>query len=131
MTNWNWRTKLKINNFFIKRTGKKIRNKKKDINWNIKNREDQAVFFKEGERKKKAFRRQTTQPLPTHATTRQTSMIVRGEQKNRLNRENQKKKITEKTESWKKPIRIFKKPTGSVRFQFYKPETEKTELIPN
>jgi hypothetical protein len=58
-------------------------------------------------------------------------MFVRGEQKNRLNRENRKKKITEKTESLKKPIRIFKKPTGSVRFQFYKPETEKTELIPN
>jgi len=26
-----------------------------------------------------------------------------------------------------KPIKIFKKLTGSVRFQFYKPETEKTE----
>jgi hypothetical protein len=26
-----------------------------------------------------------------------------------------------------KPIRILKKPTSSVRFQFYKPETEKTE----
>jgi hypothetical protein len=30
-----------------------------------------------------------------------------------------------------KPIRILKKPTGSVRFQFYKPETEKTEPNPN
>jgi hypothetical protein len=26
-----------------------------------------------------------------------------------------------------KPIKILKKLTGSVRFQFYKPETEKTE----
>jgi len=26
---------------------------------------------------------------------------------------------------------IFKKPTGSVRFWFYKPETKKTELNPN
>ena len=44
------------------------------------------------------------------------------------------KKITEKTEPWKKlikPIRILKKPTGSVRFWFYKPETEKTEPNPN
>jgi hypothetical protein len=30
-----------------------------------------------------------------------------------------------------KPIRILKNPTGSVRFQFYKPETEKTEPNPN
>jgi hypothetical protein len=26
-----------------------------------------------------------------------------------------------------KPIKILKKPTGVVRFWFYKPETEKTE----
>jgi len=26
-----------------------------------------------------------------------------------------------------KPIKILKKPAGSVRFQFYKPKTEKTE----
>ena len=39
------------------------------------------------------------------------------------------KKITEKTESWKKPIRILKKLIGSVRF--YKLETEKTEPNPN
>jgi hypothetical protein len=26
-----------------------------------------------------------------------------------------------------KPIKILKKPTGSVRFRFYKPETEKTK----
>jgi len=31
----------------------------------------------------------------------------------------------------KKPIKILKKPTGSVRFRFYKPETEKTKLNPN
>jgi Sec-independent protein translocase protein TatA len=30
-----------------------------------------------------------------------------------------------------KSIRIFKKPAGSVRFQFYKSETEKTEPNPN
>jgi len=45
--------------------------------------------------------------------------------KNRLNWKN-RKKITEKPESWKKPIKlikIFKKPTGSVRF--YRPKTKK------
>jgi hypothetical protein len=31
----------------------------------------------------------------------------------------------------KKPIKILKKPTGSVRFYFYKPETKKTEPNPN
>jgi hypothetical protein len=44
------------------------------------------------------------------------------------------KKITEKTEPWKKPIKpskILKKPTGSVQFWFYKLETEKTEPNPN
>jgi hypothetical protein len=30
-----------------------------------------------------------------------------------------------------KPIKILKKPTGSVWFRFYKPETEKTEPNPN
>jgi hypothetical protein len=30
-----------------------------------------------------------------------------------------------------KPIKILKKPTGSVRFWFYKPETEKPEPNPN
>jgi hypothetical protein len=35
--------------------------------------------------------------------------------KNQLNQENQKK-ITEKTELWKKLIRILKKPINSVRF---------------
>ena len=29
-----------------------------------------------------------------------------------------------------KPIKILKKPTGSVRFQFYKPEIKKTEPDP-
>jgi hypothetical protein len=54
---------------------------------------------------------------------------TRGEQKNRLNRENQKK-ITEKPNRKNKPIKsikILKKPTGSVRFRFYKPEIEKTK----
>jgi len=32
-----------------------------------------------------------------------------------------------KPNSKKKPIKTLKKPTGSVRFQFYKPKTEKTE----
>ena len=44
------------------------------------------------------------------------------------------KKITEKTEPWKKtikPIKILKKPTSSVRFRFYKPETKKTKPNPN
>jgi hypothetical protein len=41
------------------------------------------------------------------------------------------KKITKKTEPLKNPIRIFKKPTGSIRFKFYKPETDKTEPNPN
>jgi hypothetical protein len=30
-----------------------------------------------------------------------------------------------------KPIKILKKPTGSIPFRFYKPETEKTEPNPN
>ena len=53
--------------------------------------------------------------------------------KNWLNREN-RKKITEKTEPWKKlikPIIILKKPTGLVWFRFYKPKTEKTKPNPN
>jgi len=39
------------------------------------------------------------------------------------------KKITEKSNREKKPIKILKKLTGSV--WFYKPETEKTEPNPN
>jgi hypothetical protein len=38
-------------------------------------------------------------------------------------------KKTEKIEPWKKPIRILKTSTGSIRF--YKPETKKTESNPN
>jgi hypothetical protein len=45
------------------------------------------------------------------------------EKNNRKNQTVKKKPI--------KPIRILKKPTGSVQFQFYKPETEKIELNPN
>jgi hypothetical protein len=48
---------------------------------------------------------------------------------NGLNREN-KKKNNWKTKLWKKPIKIFKKPTNSVRFRFYKPKTGKTEPKP-
>ena len=40
-------------------------------------------------------------------------------------------KKSKKPNRKKKPIRIFKKPTGSVQFRFYKPETEKTEPNPN
>jgi hypothetical protein len=39
-------------------------------------------------------------------------------------------KKTEKLIKPKKPIRILKKSTGSVWFQFYKFETEKIELKP-
>jgi len=56
-----------------------------------------------------------------------------GEQKNQKI-EKTEKKITEKTELWKKlikPIKILKKTTDSVRFWFYKPQTEKTEPNPN
>jgi hypothetical protein len=45
------------------------------------------------------------------------------EKNNRKNQTVKKKPI--------KPIRILKKPTSSVQFQFYKPETEKIELNPN
>jgi hypothetical protein len=45
---------------------------------------------------------------------------VRKKLKNRLNQENRKKKPI-------KPIKILKKPAGSVRFWFYKKKTEKTE----
>jgi hypothetical protein len=37
------------------------------------------------------------------------------------------KKKTEKTEPWKKSIKILKKLVGLVWFQFYKSKTEKTE----
>jgi hypothetical protein len=37
----------------------------------------------------------------------------------------------EKPNREKKPIKILKKSTSSVRFWFYKPETEKTESKPN
>jgi len=37
------------------------------------------------------------------------------------------KKIIEKPNYEKKPIRILKKPTGSIQFRFYKLEIEKTE----
>jgi hypothetical protein len=45
--------------------------------------------------------------------------VCRGEQKHRKTG----KKITKKTKPWKKP-------TGSIRFRFYTPETEKTEPKP-
>jgi hypothetical protein len=51
---------------------------------------------------------------------------TRGEQKNQENQ----KKIIEKTKQWKKPIKILKKPTGSVRFRFYKSETLKNWTEP-
>jgi hypothetical protein len=56
-------------------------------------------------------------------------MKNRGEQKNWKIEKIEKtgKKIIEKTEPWKKPIKILKKPAGSVRFRFYKPKTKKTD----
>jgi hypothetical protein len=39
-------------------------------------------------------------------------------------------KKNRKIRTVKKPIRILKKLTGSVQFQFYKPETKKTESKP-
>jgi len=54
--------------------------------------------------------------------------------KNWLNRENQEKNNRKNRTVKKKPIkpiRILKKLTGSVRFRFYKPETEKTKPNPN
>jgi hypothetical protein len=55
---------------------------------------------------------------------------MRKKPKNRLNRENQKKKPKKPNSKKKliKQIKILKKPT--VRFRFYKPETEKTEPKP-
>jgi hypothetical protein len=52
-------------------------------------------------------------------------MLQKGWGKKLKNWENQKKKITEKTEPWKKPIKILKKLAGSIRF--YKPKTKKTK----
>jgi hypothetical protein len=52
-----------------------------------------------------------------------TINYFRGVRKKPKNREN-RKKIIEKTELWKKPA-------GSVRIWFYKPKTEKTEPNPN
>jgi len=49
---------------------------------------------------------------------------VRKKIKNLIKSKKQKK-IINKTEPQKKPIRIFKKIFGSVQFQFRKPETEK------
>ena len=54
---------------------------------------------------------------------------ILGVRKKPKNRENKKK--PKKPNHEKKPIKILQKPTGSVRFRFYKPETEKTESNPN
>jgi hypothetical protein len=60
---------------------------------------------------------------------------IRGRKKlkNWLNRENKKKKTEKKNREKKssKPIKIFKKPIGSVWFRFYKPRTEKAKPNPN
>ena len=50
--------------------------------------------------------------------------MIRGEKKT-------EKPIKPRKPKKKKPIRIFKKSTGSVRFWFYKPETEKIKPNPN
>jgi len=57
-------------------------------------------------------------------------LSFRGEKKTKkpIKPRKSEKKLTKKTEPWKKlikQIKILKKPTGSV--QFYKPEIEKTE----
>jgi hypothetical protein len=49
-----------------------------------------------------------------------------GEQKNQKIKKTGKK-ITEKTEPWKNPIKIFFKIFNSVQFRFNKLETEKIE----
>jgi hypothetical protein len=49
--------------------------------------------------------------------------LLLGVSKKQKNRENQKKKNNWKNWTVRKPIKILKKPTGSIRF--YKPETEK------
>ena len=41
------------------------------------------------------------------------------------------KKKSKKPNREKNPIKILKKPTGSIRFLFYKPQTEKTGPNPN
>jgi len=53
--------------------------------------------------------------------------IVKKQKKLRKSEKNNWKNQTVK----KKPIKILKKPTGSVRFRFYKFKTEKTESNPN
>jgi hypothetical protein len=50
--------------------------------------------------------------------SKKTEKLIKPEKNNRKNR-------TEK-----KPIKIFKKPAGSVRFRFYKQKTKKTEPKP-
>jgi hypothetical protein len=44
---------------------------------------------------------------------------------------NKKTDKPKKSRKKQKKNRTIKKPTGSVRFWFYKPETEKTEPNPN
>jgi len=54
-------------------------------------------------------------------------MLVVSKKTEKLIKSRKLKKITEKIKPEKKPIKILKKPIGSVQFRFYKPETEKTE----
>jgi len=70
--------------------------------------------------------------IKKHLHTWSMKMLApsRGEQKNRLNRENREKN-NRKNRTEKKPIKIFVKIFGSVRFRFQKPETGKTPTEPN
>jgi hypothetical protein len=54
----------------------KIKNQKnKDLSSNIKNKEDQHVFFRVGEKKKVDWQ-QTAQPLPTRTAGEENNAVV-------------------------------------------------------
>jgi len=72
------------------------------------------------------FQRLVSSNLPCLWWHQPQPMSEQKNQKNRLNRENRKKN-NQKNWTAKKPIKILKKPAGSVRFRFYKQKTEKTE----
>ena len=93
------------------------------------------VIFRKRKRKGKKM---TTSPMiirhttPTthHHNRRRCHLEVSKKAEKLIKPRKMEKKITEKTEPWKKlikPIKILKKSTGLVWFWFYKPETEKTE----
>ena len=57
--------------------------------------------------------------------------MIKGKQKNKKTEKTGKKYNQKNQTVKKKPIKILKKPTGSVRFWFYKPKTKKTKPNPN